>query len=189
MTSISTLSFLTEWNSNTLQFSKLNNINTKIPGFGASFFNTDNVSNGILGVSWTAPTATTSATLSAGETLFEVCFKAVGLSGTLTAPDSLLEAPIQLNRTTAVISKRDGVNIGLAPRNCEVQIIQPPGVRIVLSPKSGKPGDEICTDVTVGNFKNVIDLQFSLSWEPADIDFTSIKSLMFFWMMTILRCL
>jgi len=177
MTSISTLSFLTEWNANTLQFSKLNNINTKIPGFGASFFNTDNVSNGVLGVNWTAPTATTSATLSAGETLFEVCFKAVGLSGTLSAPDSLLEAPIQLNRTTAVISKRDGINIGLAPRNCEVQIIQPPGVRIVLSPKSGKPGDEICTDVTVGNFKNVIDLQFSLSWEPANIDFTTIKSL------------
>lgn len=179
MTTINGLNFLTEWNANTLQFTKIV-IPTggKIPGFGEAFFNKSNVANGVLGLNWTAPTATTSATLAPGEEIFQVCFKAVGLSGTLNPADSVLEAPVQLNRNTAVITQRGSVlNLGLAPSNCEVQIIQPLGVRIVLSASDGKPGDEICTDVTVGNFKNVIDLQFSLSWEPGDIEFTGIKNL------------
>lgn len=177
MSTINTLNFLTEWNANTLQFVQIKNFNSKIPGFAESFFNKANVANGVLGLNWVAP-GSTSATLNPGENLFEVCFKAVGLSGTLSPTDSILEAPVQLNRNTAVITRRGSVlNIGLAPRNCEVQIIQPAGVRIVLSAGNGKPGDEICTDVTVGNFKDVIDLQFSLSWEPADISFAEIKNL------------
>lgn len=178
MSEINRLNFLTEWNSNTLQFVRVTNLNGKIPGFAESFFKKDNVANGVLGLDWTTPLPSQVANLNAGETVFEVCFKAVGLSGTLSATDSLLEAPVQLNRNTAVITKRGSVlNIGLAPSNCEVQIKQPPGVRIILSAGDGKPGDEVCTNVTVGNFQNVIDLQFSLSWEPGDIQFTGIKNI------------
>ncbi|WP_373553938.1 gliding motility-associated C-terminal domain-containing protein [Haliscomenobacter sp.] len=178
MNEITRLAFLTEWNPNTLQFIRIANPKGKIPGFSESFFNKSNVANGVLGVDWITPSVNQTATLDPGEVLFEVCFKAIGLGGTLSPTDSILEAPVQLNRNTAIINRRGSVlNMGLAPSNCEVQIKQPPGVRVVLTAGNGKPGDEICTDVTVGNFQNVIDFQFSLSWEPADIQFTQVKNL------------
>lgn len=178
LTDINRLNFLTEWNANTLQFVRVTNLNGKIPGFAESFFKKDNIANGVLGLDWTSPLPSQAASVPAGEAIFEVCFKAVGLSGTLSATDSLLEAPVQLNRNTAVITRRGSVlNIGLAPSNCEVQIIQPAGVRIVLSASDGKPGDVICTNVTVGNFQDVIDLKFSLSWEPENIEFIEVKNI------------
>lgn len=179
MNTINGLNFLTEWNANTLQYTRIIiPVGTKIPGFGEAFFNKSNVANGVLGLTWTSPTATTSATLAPGDELFQVCFKAIGLSGSLSPTDSILEAPIQLNRNTAVITQRGSVvNLGLAPNNCEVQIIQPAGVRIVLGASNGKPGDEICTNVTVGNFKDVILLQFSVLWEPRDFEFTGVKNI------------
>ncbi len=175
MTNINSLNFLTEWNANALQFTRVITPG-KVPGLSDAFFNKANVANGVLGLNWTA-VGNLSANLNAGEEVFSVCFKAVGLGGT-SPGDSILEAPVQLNRNTAVITQRGSVlNLGLAPNNCEVQIKQPAGVRVVLTAGNGKPGDEICTNVTVGNFQNVIDFQFSLSWEPADIQFTQVKNL------------
>jgi gliding motility-associated-like protein len=178
MNNINKLNFLTEWNANALQFVRVDMLSNKIPGLDNSSFNTVNVANGVLGLDWSPRPTTASATLSPGEVLYAVCFKAVGLSGTITNADSTLAAPVQLNRNTALITQRNNIlNLGLAPSNCAVQIIQPAGVRVVLSSKDGKPGDEVCTDVTVGNFQNVIDLQFSFSWEPGDITFKEIKNI------------
>lgn len=174
---INSLNFLTEWNANALQFVRVSiPTGNKVPGLVDALFNKANVANGVLGLNWAAA-GNLSANVGAGEEVFSVCFKAIGLGGT-SPGDSILEAPVQLNRNTAVINERGSVlNKGLAPSNCEVQIKQPAGVRVVLTAGNGKPGDEICTNVTVGNFQNVIDFQFSLSWEPADIQFTQVKNL------------
>ncbi len=174
---INSMNFLTEWNANALQFVRVSIPGGKVPGLSDANFNKSNVANGVLGLNWAAPGAQV-ANVNPGEEVFSVCFKAIGLGGT-SPGDSILEAPVQLNRNTAIINQRDRgiINIGLAPSNCEVQIKQPAGVKVILTAGNGKPNDEICTDVTVGNFQNVIDFQFSLNWEPADIEFTQVKNL------------
>jgi len=174
---VNSLNFLTEWNANALQFVRVSiPTGNKVPGLVDALFNKANVANGVLGLNWAAA-GNLAANVGPGEEVFSVCFKAIGLGGT-SPGDSILEAPVQLNRNTAIINERGSVlNKGLAPSNCEVQIKQPAGVRVVLKAGNGKPGDEICTDVAVGNFQNVIDFQFSLNWEPADIEFTQVKNL------------
>lgn len=174
---INSMNFLTEWNANALQFVRVSiPAGNRVPGLADALFNKSNVSNGVLGLNWAAAGNLT-ANVGPGEEVFSVCFKAIGLGGT-SPGDSILEAPVQLNRNTAIINERGSIiNKQLAPSNCEVQIKQPAGVKVLLKAGNGKPGDEICTDVAVGNFQNVIDFQFSLNWEPADIEFTQVKNL------------
>lgn len=42
---------------------------------------------------------------------------------------------------------------------------------------NGPPGDTVCVPVTAENFVNITNFQFSMQWDPAELDFVSLASL------------
>ncbi len=160
-----------EWNENILEFVEIRNITTQLAGFNASRFNQANVSNGVLGVNWST-TSPLGASIPGGNgTLFEICFKVIGISGgspiRFVAPPPNIPAVLRINN----------VDIGINPSNCDVQVIRPQGVVMQISSSEVPLGDETCLDVKVSGFTDIISYQFSLAWEPNHMEFTGIRNI------------
>lgn len=167
LTDITQLEYLMSFNPNILKFDRVQALATGIPFFSNSNFNKNNVLNGILGLKWIA--STFPANVPDGTTLYEVCFDVVGLGG---------DAPVSFDPNNAVVIRRTGnVNIGLAPNNCKVEVIQPDGIQIEIGDSFGAPGDTVCVDYRVNRFVDIIELDFSSSWEPANLKFIEIKNI------------
>ena len=167
---ITQLSFLMKFNSNILKYKRIQNLNSvKIPGFARSNTNTNNAANGIIGINWIPSISGVSADVPDGETLFEVCFMVVGLGG---------NAPIVFDPINAVVTKRGSTaNIGIAPNNCSVEVIQPDGVQLEIVGGFGPPGDTICLDYRVNRFQEIVELDFTSYWDPEHLRFIEIKNL------------
>lgn len=153
---VTDLSFLMEWNPAILSFTGTQSVG--LPG--GITFNTSNTGNGILSMAWDG-NATSRAP---GDLLFEVCFDVAGLGG--NSPFTLI------NNENDIGQVNNGTNIGINPTNCEVEVNQPEGVVIEISDLlEGRPGDTLCFDFTVNNFTDVESMQFSLAFEPNNIEF------------------
>ncbi|MCB0584324.1 MAG: hypothetical protein KDD06_03210, partial [Phaeodactylibacter sp.] len=153
---VTDLAFLLEWNPNILSFTGTQGV--ALPG-GINF-NTANIGNGILGMDWEG----SATNRSDGDVLFEVCFDVVGLGG---------NSPITfINNDDDLAQINNGPNIGINPTNCEVSVNQPFGVFMEITDDlQGQPGDTLCFDFSVYDFTDVESMQFSLVWEPNDIEF------------------
>ncbi|MBV6427972.1 MAG: hypothetical protein KIPDCIKN_02495 [Haliscomenobacter sp.] len=172
LTDLTRFSYLMEFNPNILKYKDVRILasNSQVPGFSkTTHFNVTNVGNGILGVDWKSVNAIFTATVPDGAAIYEVCFQVVGLGG---------DGPISFNPSTAVVTKRGSTaNIGIAPNNCAVQVIQPDGVQLAITGDQGVPGDTVCLDFTVTNLENIVELDFSVAWEPTHLKFTDIKNI------------
>ncbi len=159
---ITDLAYVLEWNPNILEFKDIRNRTTKIFNMqGAE--DVSNVVNGFWGFDWEAPFGLP-ATMNDNEKIFDICFDVVGLGG---------NSPIRFGGRQ-VARENDGRNIGIAPTNCEIEVIQPDGVAISIDDVEGRPGDTICVGFTVNNLVNATNMQFSLSFEPNHIKFLDI---------------
>lgn len=164
-TNISDAAFLMEWNPAILQFTGVQNLAT-LSGLNQADFNAANAANGILGFNW-APVGPPSASIPPGGDLFEVCFNVIGLGG--NSPFSFTQpANVQVN---------NGANIGINPSNCTVQVNQPAGVVMTIGDGSAAPGEEVCLDFTVSNFEDILSYQFSVAFDPAHMEWTSIQNI------------
>ncbi len=161
---ISDFSYLMQWNPNILELTGVNNLSSLNP---APSFDQSNASNGILGTSWVANSGIGSQNVAPGGQLYEVCFTVIGLGG--NSPFSFTNpSNVQVN---------NGPNIGINPSNCEVQVIQPDGVAMLIGSGQGAPGEEFCVDLTVANFNDIIDYQFSLAWDPMLFELTQVTDI------------
>jgi gliding motility-associated-like protein len=159
---ITDLAYLLEWNANILEFKEIRNRTNKLFNI-QSAEDASNVANGIFGFDWEAPFGL-DADMNNGEKLFDACFDVVGLGG---------NSPIRFGgRQVARVN--NGVNIGIAPTNCEIEVIQPEGLAIAIDDAEGRPGDTICVGFTVNNLRNLTNMQFSLAFEPNHIKFLDI---------------
>ena len=161
--------YLMEWNPSILEFVEIRSINNGlIPGLNSDDFDESNTRNGILGLDWRATSPAFAADFSLGDQLYEICFNVIGLGG---------DSPVRINtasdRVTLINSAR---NIGVFPSNCAVEVRQPESVRVAIGEARGVQGDIVCVDVAVGNFSDVLSLQFPLGWEPAEIEFTNVQN-------------
>lgn len=166
---ISDIRYLMEWNPNILQFKRIQSLNSvAIPSLSISDFNTDNVVNGVLELDWDSSGPFFNANIPDGATLYEVCFDVIGLGG---------NSPFRFDPRNAFVRQEGSFrDIGISPTNCEVEVIQPDGVTISISESQAPPGDVVCLDVTAANFQDLIDLQFSLSWEPNHASFVGVDN-------------
>ncbi|KAA3628039.1 MAG: hypothetical protein DWQ02_19530, partial [Bacteroidetes bacterium] len=151
---ITDMSFLMEWNEQILTYTGVQNFNSSVVNLNESSF-TANPDNGFLEVEWEGPPP---ASISEGETLFEVCFQVTGLGG---------NSPFTFAPSPSNVQSMDGPNIGIAPNNCQVEVIQPEGVGLTLGGGSAATGEEFCVDVAVANFDSITSFQYSLTWDPA----------------------
>ncbi|MCB9292642.1 MAG: gliding motility-associated C-terminal domain-containing protein [Lewinellaceae bacterium] len=153
---VTDLAFLMEWNPTVLSFTGTQNVG--LPG--GITFNTANTGNGILGMAWDG----NATSRNQDDVLFEVCFDVIGLGG--SSPF------IFINNDEDLAQVNNGPNIGINPTNCEKEVIQPAGVIMdITDDLQGQPGDTLCFDFSVINFEEVESMQFSLAFEPNDIEF------------------
>ena len=167
---ITSLQNLVEWNSNILEFKELRNVTGGIAGWDNSVFDQSNVANGVLGINFESPTAVGSTLNGNGVgALFDVCFDVVGLGG---------DSPFNFKGSPAMIATdRNGPNnIGVNPSSCIIEVIQPAGLSLIVEDGGARPGEEVCLDVTVANFTDITELNFSFGWESTIAQFKEIRN-------------
>eukprot|EP00903_Cladosiphon_okamuranus_P000727 g725.t1 len=149
------LEYLMTWNPNILEFQSVDDPNNLS---GLSFpgnFDTSNISNGVLGLDWEF-IAGPPQNMDNMELIYRVCFEVVGVGG---------DSPIQI--ITPGIGVSNGVNIGINPTNCVVQVNQPESVVVDFGNIAAPLGGSDCVPVTVSNFTNVLSTQFTMNWDES----------------------
>jgi len=164
---VTQMAFLMEWNPNIVEYT---NVNTTVGGLNVNDFNEQNISNGILGVNWDV-SPLPPQTVANGSELFEVCFEVVGLGG---------NSPFKISEPW--IGRVNGSSIGINPSNCEIEVVQPPGVVMDLMDASAGPfqqagDDQACVEVVVSNFTDILEYQFSLNWDFNVMEFGEIRNI------------
>ena len=147
-----------KWDSTVLRFDSLTKLNTTL-GFSAANFGTSQaVANGRLYFSWNA---TPPKTVPNGDTLYKVCFKAIGATSTSSQVQTLLPGS-EIYRNGAVIT--------LTPQNGTVSIstVAPPptgGLTFSGSTETGRVGDTVCVRVFAKNFRDIAIMTWSMHWD------------------------
>ena len=153
------------WNPNVLLFESA--LASGLPGFGPGNLNFDIPGMGV--VSWNA--VGSEVTVPDGTQILQLCFKIVGNCGQ-SSPiyiddngDELIEI------IDFITSGTNGTNIGLfdLPGEVSVTCFNPNGISMNIEDKNVCPGETFTVDVTVGNFNDIVKLQFGLKWNPAII--------------------
>lgn len=146
------LEYLMSWNPNILEFIEVNTAGN-LAGLDPSDFDSTNSANGILGLDWSF-IAGPPQNMDDMEEMYEVCFRVIGVGG---------DSPMQI--LTPGIGVSNGVNIGINPMNCVVEVNQPESVVVDFGSIDAPLGGSDCVPVTVSNFNEVLNMQFTMAWD------------------------
>ncbi len=165
-TNIVSLQYSINYNSGVLQYNMAQNFN--LPGFTAA--NVGNPSAGNLTISWLANDVVLGQSVANGTSIFEICFTAtaanatsnVSFSGTptpieVTDPNGILN-PVFNNATVIVGSGGGGGSTDLT---------------FIASNESGPTGSQVCVDISVLNFTDIVSMQYSINYNSSVLQFAS----------------
>ena len=161
-----------KWDSTVLRFDSLTKMNTTL-GFNASNFGTSQaVTNGRLYFSWNT---TPAKTINDGDTLYKVCFKAIGAASTSTQVQTLTTGT-EIYRA----SSGSSTLIALSPQNGSVSIsgVSPPptgNLTFAGSTETGNVGDTVCVRVFAKNFKEIAFMTWSMHWDSTKLSFVKAR--------------
>ncbi len=142
-----------------------------LTGLGAGNFNVE--AGGIIRVGWTDPNVV-GVTMGEDAVLYQICFDAIGnetTNATVQFSDNPLPSEI-LNGSSNIIDAE--FNNGSVAVTCVM--VEPPvdtmqnigdELTFVLSKTSGDCADQVCMEVSVHNFTDVISYQYSINWDAA----------------------
>jgi gliding motility-associated-like protein len=161
-----------KWDSSLLQYESLTKFNTTLGLNTANFVTTQALVNGRLNFSWNS---TPAKTVPDGDTLYKVCFKAIGASSTST--------PVQTLTAGAEIFRASGSSstlLPLSPQNSTVSIsggTTPPtgGLTFSATNESGNVGDTVCVRVYAKNFTNVGSINWSMHFDSTKFSFVKAR--------------
>ena len=159
---IAGMQFSMNWDETFLQFTGLGQFN--LSGLNDGSFNIDEVADGKLRLQWLDP-ASSGVTVANGTRIFQICFEVLGDAGSRTVSFSNDPLPIEVVDKDDVrvnFSKKDGsVTVsGTGGTDCEVE-----GFALVASNENGDPNTEVCVNVSVKDFTNILTLSGSLEWD------------------------
>ena len=177
---ISSVTGSINWNPGQLSYSGIQNV--VLPEFNAgSNLNETQTSTGQVGFIWSDPTAGNAPfTAQDGSAILEICFEIVG-------PTTNSTADVQMgnNPSTISVSQQLGppsepstnLDFNLIPGEVEIlegcSVTPPSGAvsfvfpEICVSPSVG----DICIPLVVTNFDSIVQLDFSLMWDPSVLSF------------------
>jgi len=145
----------------------------KDEAFPGIFFDESDSDQGKLRVRWDEAT---SATLPNMETLFAICFEAIGAADTPTGssaiafPSTTAEPVLFSIGTTELNSNAD--NFGTV----ELINVAPSAVTFSSNPMSNiKRNTAVCVPITVNGFIDILSLQYSVEWDSTVLRFDSLK--------------
>ncbi len=126
---------------------------------------------GVITLSWTDPNLT-GVTLPDGTAIFHICFTGLS-SGTSSVEFSNVPTPIEFTDV-------DEENVTPALNDGTVTVeggVGFDGFGIIIEDTNAQTGDQICLDVTVQDFIDIIGMQFTINYDPAILQFVSIENL------------
>ena len=177
------LQFSVFWDPDVLSFSSLSNLNGDI-GLSMSSFSLDNgniVIPGELQLSWDSQSA---PSLDDGAVLFTINLDVVGSPCDETAIS--IDDPSNPFQTIDVLQLDEGGNFIEADFTLTDGTFSIPGegcgnmgegdVTFIASNETGDPGEEVCVSVSVQNFENVAGAGFTITYDPAVLDFEQFRN-------------
>jgi len=163
-TSVVSMQYSINYNSSVLQFTGSQGYN--LPGFNASSIG--NPSAGNITISWVANDPVAGESVANGTVIFQLCFTAIGASGTSSSITfSGSPTPIEVI----------GASGPLAPAwdsgSVTVSGGGGPGVlTFIASDETAGNGDQVCVDISVQSFTNIVSMQYSINYDPSVLQFT-----------------
>ena len=151
-----------------LQFSSIGNFNLSdltISQFGLP----PSLAPGNITLSW-LDNSLQGITVPNGTDIYEICFIAI-------APGS---SNISITNTPSNIEVIDVDlnNVNVNPGSGTVNITGDTGgggdLEIVLSDETADVGDQVCVEVSVNNFTDIVSMQLSINYDPSDLQFMSV---------------
>jgi gliding motility-associated-like protein len=163
---VGAMEFSLSYDPNVLQFTEFKNF-APLPGFGEG--NTNLLLPGTLRVLW-FDSNVENDTLPDGTVLFEICFDVIGSGGQSSGitfgnnpPPSITDIdgnPHVVDITPAVITAQ-----------CALE-----GFALIADTLCTMPNGEVCFDVKINDFDDIIALQFSMNWNPAVFEFDRVEN-------------
>mgnify|MGYP001165988814 CR=1 FL=1 len=175
-TNIVGLQFSINYNSSILQFASVGNFN--LTGLAGANFGTPAgnppTQAGVITMSWIDPNVT-GVTVANGTAIFQVCFNVIGNTTTTV---SFTGTP-----TAIEVTNGNGNSVPFVPVNGTVTLPGGGGggggggnLTIALQDVNGTQGQQVCQDVTVTNFTNIVGAQFSINYNASILQFASVGS-------------
>lgn len=159
-TDIAAAQFTLNFNPDVLEFSSIENINWPGVSQGGNF-GTTTAGNGVITFVWFDQNAV-GIDVPDGTVLFEVCFDAVGSGG----QSSLITfgnvpRPIEFSD-----SEGNVLDFSSTPGRVTLEGEIEGFALIGESDLTGSPGEEVCMEVAVNDFIDILSMQFSINWDP-----------------------
>ena len=161
------------YNPGIIEFLEIRNVFPGLPGFSPASI--DHPFLGQIRVEWEEPDS-----LSGGQSvndftsLFEVCFVGIGDIGTTS------QVRIQGFDAFPMMATGDpDISVPVATRDGEINIIAEPPQELTFSmtSASGNVGDNVCIDVSVDNFTDIIAIQFPFTYDANKLQFDTITNI------------
>lgn len=165
-TDIETLQFSLNWNEAVVAYSHVQNFG--LQGLNAANF--EYPTAGQLTFDWADQLGTgNEVTLPNGSTLFDVCFNAV-------APGGATDISFSSTPLSIVASNGAGSNLTVNTNNGNIEIINDDNLPVEFSIPEVivEQGATACVGVYANNYFDIIGTQFTLSWDPAVIEYANI---------------
>mgnify|MGYP000064034651 CR=1 FL=1 len=162
------MSFIIEYDPNLLQYESITNVNSALAGFSVAA-NIGNPSPGKITVSYVEPTLSNPISIPDGESLFDVCFTALGegvetdvdFTGDMTTPFEFID-----------------VNEELIPADSEESKVSFTGtfdgVIVAAEGLTVTPGEDFCVAFTTENFTDIQGFNFTITYDPAALSFNEV---------------
>lgn len=171
-TQINGLQFSLNWNPQLLSFTGINQLD--LPGLNASNFNTEPgvVAGGRASMVWIAPNIVTGVTLPDGEALFRICFTVIGSGGVVNIDVAEVPTPVQavniLDQFLNIVFNPAVVSINGNGSSDEVHFYADQ-----VSTTLGQP---VCVPIRANGISGVGGMQFSLRWNPENLQYAGITT-------------
>jgi gliding motility-associated-like protein len=160
-----------KWDSSVLQYESVTKFNTTLAINATHFVSTQALANGRLDFAWTTPSA---KTVPNGDTLYKVCFKAIGATSTSTQIQTI-------SNTSEIYRNSSGSRTGivLTPQNGSVVVgaSGPPSTALTFAAttEETKVGDTVCVRVYVKNFTNISIGTLGMRWDSTKLSLTKVR--------------
>ncbi|MBI1225126.1 MAG: hypothetical protein GC192_07785 [Bacteroidetes bacterium] len=179
---ILTFQYSMNWNPAVLEFqSPVGNISpSQLPGMNASSFGTTGTGNGILTVSWSDQNAT-GVTVADGTILYSLTFHVlssqpatINFGNAPTAMEVYNGAGMDITAGTTFIGA--SVNGGSGGGGGGGGGNPVSGFAVIASDETAAPGDQVCVDVTVNDFTNILSMQYTMEFDESKWQFVNIPT-------------
>ncbi len=163
-TDIVSFQFSFNWNETLIAYDTTQNFN--LTDLNISAVGTANVASGDLSVSW-FHNATTGVTVPDGTVIFQVCYDVEAAAEGQTVPIALSGNPtsVEVTDNTGAVLPVDLIGAQITVSGTPPPPPPAGDVSFTVSSATADAGNQVCLDVSVENFTDIVSFQYSMNWD------------------------